>query len=187
MLTNKLPQKLKDLGSFTIPLSIGNQYVGKALCDLGASVNLMPMSVFKKLGIGEVRPTTITLQLAYRSFVNSEGTIEDVLIKVDKFIFPVDFIVFDCKDDKDVRIIFGRPFLVTGRTMIDVQKGELTMRVNDQQITFNVFKALKCVDDIEKCHAVNLLDSFVEVEFEKDTMIKSIVNQIQLILMMKSH
>ncbi|XP_016755136.1 uncharacterized protein [Gossypium hirsutum] len=150
LLTNKLPPKLKDPGSFTIPLSIGNQYAGKALCDLGTSINLMPMSVFKKLGIGEVRPTTVTLQLAYRSYAHPKGTIEDVLIRVDKFIFLVDFIVFDYKDDKDVPIILVRPFLGTGRTMIDVQKGELTMRVNDQQIIFNVFKALKCADEIEE-------------------------------------
>ena len=74
---NKIPPKLKDLGSFTIPCAIGNNYFGKALCDLGASINLMPMSVFKKLGIGEARPTTVTLQLAYRSLAHPEGKIED--------------------------------------------------------------------------------------------------------------
>ncbi|KAL5564312.1 hypothetical protein UlMin_027476 [Ulmus minor] len=139
VLQNKLPPKLKDPGSFTIPCSIGNQYFGKALCDLGASINLMPMSIFKKLGIGEARPTTVSLQLADRSLAHLEGKIEDVLVKVDKFIFPVDFIVLDYEADLEVPIILGRPFLATGRTLIDVQKGELTMRVQDEQVTFNVF------------------------------------------------
>ena len=112
ILKNKLPPKLKDPGSFTIPCSIGNQYFGKALCDLGASINLMPMFIFKKLGIGEARPTTVTLQLADRSFAHPEGKIEDVLVKVDKFIFPTYFIVLDYKVDKEFSIILGRPFLV---------------------------------------------------------------------------
>ncbi|KAL5539934.1 hypothetical protein UlMin_042973 [Ulmus minor] len=114
VLKNKLPPKLQDPGSFTIPCSIGNQYFGKALCDLGASINLMPMSIFKKLGIGEARPTTISLQLADRSIAHLEGKIEDFLVKVDKFIFPVDFIVLDYDADLEVPIILGRPFLATG-------------------------------------------------------------------------
>ncbi|XP_024033486.1 uncharacterized protein LOC112095610 [Citrus clementina] len=132
MLQNKIPAKVKDLRSFTIQCSIGTRYAGRALCDLGASINLMTLSVFKQLEVGECRPTTVTLQLANRSHVYPEGKIEDVLVKVDKFIFPVDFIVLDFEADKEVPIILGRPFLATGKTLIDVQKGELTMRVNDQ-------------------------------------------------------
>ncbi|XP_016690775.1 uncharacterized protein [Gossypium hirsutum] len=101
ILKKKLPPKLKDLGSFTIPCLIGNYYVGKALCDLGASINLMPMSVFRKLGIGKARPTTVTLQLADRSYVHSEGKIEDVLVRLDKFIFPADFVILECEVDKE--------------------------------------------------------------------------------------
>ena len=85
LLQTKIPPKLKDTGSFTIPCSIGNTYCGRALCDLGASINLMPMSVFKQLGIGEARPTTVTLQLADHFFTHPEGKIEDVLIRVGKF------------------------------------------------------------------------------------------------------
>ncbi|KAL5561746.1 hypothetical protein UlMin_031493 [Ulmus minor] len=95
LLQTKIPPKLKDLGSVTIPCSIGNTYCGRALCDLGASINLMPMSVFKQLGIGNARPTIVTLQLADRSFAHPEGKIEDVLIRVDKFVFPADFIILD--------------------------------------------------------------------------------------------
>ncbi|KAH9651058.1 Endonuclease [Citrus sinensis] len=101
MLQSKIPTKLKDPGSFTIPYSIGIRYAGRALCDLGAGINLMPLSVFKQLGVGECRPTTVTLQLADRSHAYPEGKIEDVLVKVDKFIFSVDFIVFDFEADKE--------------------------------------------------------------------------------------
>ncbi|KAA3469703.1 Retrovirus-related Pol polyprotein from transposon opus [Gossypium australe] len=110
MLINKLPPKLKDLGSFTIPCSIENNYVGKPLCDI------------KKLGIGKARPTTVTLQLAGCSYAHLEGKIEDVLVRVDTFIFPTNFIILESEADKDVLIILGRPFLATGRTLTDVQK-----------------------------------------------------------------
>ena len=90
----------------------------------------MPLSIFKKLGIGAVTPTTITLQLADRSICYPHGKIEDVLVRVDKFVFPVDFIVMDFDGDKETPILLGRPFLATGRTLIDVEKGELTMRVS---------------------------------------------------------
>ena len=87
--------------------------------------------MFKQLGVGECRPTTVTLQLADISHVYPKGKIKDVLVKVDKFIFLVDFVVLDFEAGKEVPIILGRPFLATGKTLIDVQKGELTMRVND--------------------------------------------------------
>ncbi|XP_062103590.1 uncharacterized protein LOC133814675 [Humulus lupulus] len=119
-LQDKLPPKLKDPGSFTIPCTIGNIYCGMTLCNLGASVNLMPMSIFKQLGIGEVRHTTVTLQLADRSLAHPDGKIEDVLVRVDRFIFPTDFIVLDYEADREVHITLGRPFLATGRTLIDV-------------------------------------------------------------------
>ncbi|KAK4280234.1 hypothetical protein QN277_011881 [Acacia crassicarpa] len=140
MLTNRLPPKLKDFGSFTTPCAIGSQYSRKALCDLRASINLMSMSVFKRLAVGEARPTTVMLQLADCSIVLLEGKIEDVLVKVDKLIFPVDFIILDFEEDQEILILMGRPFMATGRTLIDVEKGELTMRVNDNHVTFSILK-----------------------------------------------
>ncbi|XP_073137635.1 uncharacterized protein [Henckelia pumila] len=96
-----------------------------ALCDLGASINLMSFSVFRKLGMGEPKPTRVFLQLADRSIKYPRGIIEDVLVKVDKFIFPVDFVVLDMEEDLDMPLILGRPFLATGKALIDVQKGKL--------------------------------------------------------------
>ena len=129
ILQKKLPPKLKDPGSFTIPCAIGDAVFEKALCDLGVSSNLMPMLIFKKLNLGEACLTTVTLQLANRSLTHPCSIIEDVLVKVDKFIFLADFIILDMEEDKEVPIILGRPFLAIGRALIDVQKGELRLRV----------------------------------------------------------
>ncbi|XP_070023381.1 uncharacterized protein LOC142175530 [Nicotiana tabacum] len=139
----KLPQKLKDPGSFTIQISIGKYAVGRALCDLGASINLMPLSVFRQLGLGEPRPTTVILQLADRSLAHLEGVIEDVLVQVGSFIFPADFVILDYKPDQEVPFILGHPFLATGRAIIDVCEGRMTMRVGDRVEVFNVYRALK--------------------------------------------
>ncbi|KAJ8747653.1 hypothetical protein K2173_012998 [Erythroxylum novogranatense] len=154
ILQKKLPPKLKDPGSFTIPCVIGTLIFGKALCDLGASINLMPISVFRKLGMGDViKPTSVRLQLADRSIIHPWGILEDVLVKVDKFIFPADFIVCDIEEDAEVPIILGRPFLATGRVLIDVEKGELTMRVNGEEVTFSIFSSMKFPN--EKCYAIS--------------------------------
>ena len=107
ILQNKLPPKLKDPGSFTIPCAVGNVVFERALCDLGASINLIPWSIFKKLKLGEARPTTVTLKLADQSLIHPRGIIEDVSVIVDKFIFPVDFIILDMQEDKEVPIILG--------------------------------------------------------------------------------
>ncbi|XP_062112795.1 uncharacterized protein LOC133823956 [Humulus lupulus] len=140
ILQRKLPQKLMDARSFTILCTIGNFECKHALCDLGASINLMPLPVFRRLGLGEAKPTTVTLQLADRSLAHPRGIIEDVLVKVDKFIFPVDFIVLDMEEDTNEPIILGRPFLATGMALIDVQKGELKFRVQKGELKFRVQK-----------------------------------------------
>ncbi|KAI3729642.1 hypothetical protein L6452_18303 [Arctium lappa] len=160
MLSSKIPPKLKYPGTFTIPCSIGGKEVGKALCDLGASINLMPLFVFNTLGIGEARPNTVSLLLADKSIAWPKGKIEDVLVQVNKFIFPVDFIILDFEADKDIPIILGRSFLATGRTLIDVQKGELTMRVQDQQVTFNVLDFLRYPEEMEECSTLSLIESW---------------------------
>ncbi|KAL8104388.1 hypothetical protein AgCh_028553 [Apium graveolens] len=120
VLQQKLPLKLKDPGSFTFPCTIGNLSFDKCICDLGASINLMPLSIFKKLGLPNPKPTYMSLQLVDRSITYLRGIVEDVLVKVDKLIFPADFVILDFEEDKKIPIILGRPFLATGRTLIDV-------------------------------------------------------------------
>ncbi|XP_031268653.1 uncharacterized protein LOC116127129 [Pistacia vera] len=120
ILQKKLPPKLKDPRSFTIHCVIRDITFDKVLCDLGVSINLLPFSVFKKLGIREVNPTTISLQFVDRSIKHPRGIIEDVLVKVDKFIFLADFFVLDMEEDKEIPLVLGRPFLAAGRALIDV-------------------------------------------------------------------
>ena len=134
---------MQDLDSFTIPCTIGNSDMGKALCDSRASINLVPLSVVKRLSLGELIPTAMTLQMADRTLAQLEGILEDVLIKVGKFIFPVDFVVIDIEEDKQVPLLLGRPFLAIGAALIDVKNGELTLRVGDEAVHFNLNHSLK--------------------------------------------
>ena len=115
----------------------------KALCDSGANINLMPLSVAKRLSFGKLTPTAMTLQMVDITLAHPEGILEDVLIKVGKFVFPVDFVVIDIKKDKQVPLMLGRPFLAIGATLIDVKKGELTLRVGDEAVHFNLNHSLK--------------------------------------------
>src|SRR4051812_29800748 len=106
----KIPVKKKDRGSVTIPCTIGDRSFKKALIDLGASVSLMPLSIYKRLGIGNVQDTRMTLQFADHSVKRPYGIVEDVLVKIDKFVFPVDFVILEMPEDEEIPIILGRPF-----------------------------------------------------------------------------
>ncbi|KAL0413474.1 UNVERIFIED_CONTAM: hypothetical protein Sradi_1549100 [Sesamum radiatum] len=170
ILQNKLPPKLKDPGSFSIPCTIGNIDFDKVLCDLGASVNLMPYCIFDKLGIHELTPSIITLQLADRSIKYPRGIVEHVFVKVEKFIIPVDFIVLDMEEDKNMPLILGRPFLATSRALIDVQKGQLILIVNDEHVVFNVFKPMKYLH--KKEHDIFAIDSINTVGTDNVHLVK---------------
>ena len=146
VIKKNLPENMKDPGSFTIPCVIGEFEFQKAHCDSGASINLMPLSVAKKLSLGELTPITITLQMADRTMAKPEGVIEDVLVKVGKFIFPVDFIILDMEEDSQVPLLLGRPFLAIGDALIDMQKGVLTLRVGEEAVDFNLPQSLKNLD-----------------------------------------
>ncbi|XP_061371713.1 uncharacterized protein LOC133314281 [Gastrolobium bilobum] len=143
IIQKKLSPKLKDLGSFSIPIAIGNIEVGKALCDLGASINLMPLSMCRALGIKELKPTTVSLQLADRSIRRPDGVIEDVLVKIEKFIFPANFVILNMEEDVEIPLLLGRPFLATARAMINMEQGKLMLRMNEETITIDVFESMK--------------------------------------------
>ena len=110
---NSLLEKMQDPSSFTIPCEIGHADMRKTLCDSRASINLVPLSVAKRLSLGELTHIAMTLQMAYKTLAHPEGILEYVLIKVGKFIFPVDFVVIDIEEDKQVPLLLGRPFLAT--------------------------------------------------------------------------
>ena len=123
VLSQSMPVKYKDPGCPTISCTIGDKKINKCLLDLGASVNLLPYSVYQQLGLGELKPTKVTLQLADRSVKKPIGEIEDVLIRVGEFIFPVDFIVLETQPvnnlTSQIPLILGRPFLATSNALIN--------------------------------------------------------------------
>ena len=146
VIQQRLQAKMKDPGSFTIPCSIRKYEFKKALCKSGASINLMHLSVVQRPSFRELTPIAITLQMANRSMAQPEGVLEDVLFKVGKFIFPVDFVIMKMEEDTQVPLLLGRPFLATGAALIDVQKGELTLRVGNEVLHFNLNRSLEHPD-----------------------------------------
>ncbi|XP_061341291.1 uncharacterized protein LOC133287653 [Gastrolobium bilobum] len=138
IIQRKIPPKLKDPGSFSILCTISKTTIEKVLCDLSASINAIPLSLMKKLGINEVKPTRMNLQLADRSTKQAHGIVEDVLVRVDKFLIPIDFVILDIGKDASFPIIFGRLFLATLGALMDVPKGELILHVDGERATFKV-------------------------------------------------
>ncbi|XP_009797176.1 uncharacterized protein [Nicotiana sylvestris] len=118
--------KFEDPGAFRIPCTIENAEFAKALCDLGVSINFIPYSVLKTLGFGQPRPISMILQMAEHTMKRSLGVIEDVLVRVDKFILPMDFVIVHCENNYEMTIILGRTFLATGKALCDVEGGEHT-------------------------------------------------------------
>ena len=154
----KIPVKKKDRGSVTIPCTIGDRSFKKALIDLGASVSLMPLSIYKRLGIGNVQDTRMTLQFADHSVKRPYGIVEDVLVKIDKFVFPVDFVILEMPEDEEIPIILGRPFLETGRCLIDIEEGTMTLKVYDEELKIDVRNTMKYKDDIATSQHIEVID-----------------------------
>ncbi|XP_021719425.1 uncharacterized protein LOC110687113 [Chenopodium quinoa] len=165
LLYDNLPPKLHDPGSFTIPCTINEKFFDRVLCDLGASVNLMPYSLYESLGLQGLRPSPISLQLADRTSRLPKGVVEDVLVKVGELVFPVDFVVMDMKEDHKIPIIFGRPFLATSQALIDVPKGQVTIRAQDKQVMFKLFDEHNSIFDGGTCLRIDatkpLVDKYV--------------------------
>jgi len=139
----KLPPKLRDPGSFAIPYVIGSETIDKAMCDLGASVSLLPLSLFKRIGIGELKPTEITLKLFNRSTIQLVAFVEDILVKIEWIYILADFVVVDIPEDHDVPIILGRPFLATAGAIVDVKNGRIVFQVSDEMVGFELENVMK--------------------------------------------
>ncbi|GJV00971.1 putative reverse transcriptase domain-containing protein, partial [Tanacetum coccineum] len=135
-----IPQKEKDLGSFTLPCLINNVCFDNALIDLGASISVMPFLTYLNLGLGELAHTKLTVELADRKVKYPKGIAENVLVRIGRFTFPVDFIILDMPEDIKVPLILGRPFLSTARDKIDVYKRKITLRVGEEKIFFKSVK-----------------------------------------------
>ena len=122
---------------------IGKETVDKALCDLGASVSLLPLSLFNRMGIGELKPTEMILKLADRSTIPLAGYIEDIPVKIEGIYIPTDFVVVDIEEDHDVPIILGRPFLAIAGAIIDVQSDRIVFQASDAMIGFELENVMK--------------------------------------------
>nr|GEW98071.1 reverse transcriptase domain-containing protein [Tanacetum cinerariifolium] len=177
MLLKKLPEKLGDPGKFLIPCDFPGMDVCHALADLDASINLMPLSIWKKLSLPELTPTRMTLELADRSITRPKGVFEDVFVKVEKFHFPTDFVVVDFEVDPRVPLILGRSFLRTSRALINVHGEEITLRVNDEAVTFNLNQTTRyssmmiCRPWVSPIHCIPKKGGITVVENENNELI----------------
>ncbi|CAM8895856.1 unnamed protein product [Rhodiola kirilowii] len=161
----KVPPKCGDLGTYTIPCTIGNIRIENCMLDLGASIIVLPYSIYSCLRIGPLEPAGLTIQLADRSCKQPEGKIEDVLVQVGELVFPADFYVLkmeNCSPTDHAPIILGRPFLKTSKMKIDCDTGTLTMEVEDEMISFDIFRAMKHPIEYEAVHALDTLDDLVQ-------------------------
>ncbi|XP_052621827.1 uncharacterized protein LOC128127385 [Lactuca sativa] len=167
---NKLPKKKGDPGSLTLHCQFGNLTIIHALADSGACVNLMPYSFFKKLDLPEPRPIRMAIHLANKTVTFPRGICEDILVKVDKFVFPADFIILDMEADPQVPIILGRPFLNTASAIVDMRDSKLTLQVGEDSVTFGVDQAMKYSrNSDEKTFSIDMLDELLEEGIIEDS------------------
>nr|GEY11603.1 reverse transcriptase domain-containing protein [Tanacetum cinerariifolium] len=159
VILKKLPEKLRDPGKFLILYGF-SELKCKALTDLVASINLMPLSVWKKLGLPELIPTCMTLELANRAICTPNGIARDVFVLVGKFTFPADFIIVDYESDPRVPLILGRPFLRTARALIDVHSKEMILRDDDERLTLNMKHNTASYSNHPQRESVNLINIF---------------------------
>jgi hypothetical protein len=160
----KLPQKMNDPGSFCIPCTVG-QKMFNALCDLGSSVSVLPLSVCEALSLGELQPTGMTLQLADRTFRRPAGMLYDIPIAVDKFAYPVDFVVLAMEDNSEA-VIVGRPFLATAGAIIDVRGANLKRKLGEEEVIFDMKYPIHIPQNSEHCFSIDVIRQCVEDECE---------------------
>ncbi|KAM2154918.1 hypothetical protein ACFX1Q_046672 [Malus domestica] len=170
VLQRKLPPKCKDPGSFTTPCIIGNTRFEQCMLDLGASINVMPYSIYASMNLGELKQDGVIIQLADRSNAYPKGVLEDVLVQVNHLIFPADFYVLEMEDSShapSLPILLGRPFMKTARTKIDVFKGTLTMEFDGDIINFNLSETIKYPIEDHSCFAIDIVDSLAQVHLDQ--------------------
>ncbi|GKA26230.1 retrovirus-related pol polyprotein from transposon TNT 1-94, partial [Tanacetum coccineum] len=169
---DSLPQKEKVLESFTLPCYINNVCFEIALADLEASVNVMPLSTYLNLGLGKLAHTKLTVELGDRTVKHPKGIVENVLVGIGKFVFPIDFIILDMPEDVKVPLILRRPFLSTAHAKIDVFKRNITLRVWDEKI---IFKSVKHASSLIKRVYMLCLRELIELDLEARLMEHTLV------------
>ncbi|GJW95197.1 reverse transcriptase domain-containing protein [Tanacetum coccineum] len=168
IIMNKVPEKLKDPGKFLIPCALQELDRTSALADFGASINLLPHSIYKKLGLEALTPTRMTLKLASRSITHPMGITDDVVARVDGFTFLADFVVVNFEPDPRVPIILGRPFLRTAKALIDLYEETLTLRVGKEELVYYADKSEKNKDK-HFVHAISVIDFSKDDPFSGST------------------
>ncbi|GJY50133.1 DNA-directed DNA polymerase [Tanacetum coccineum] len=159
VLLNKIPPMEKDPGNFTIPCVIGKFEIDKALANLGASISLMSYSMFDRLNLGELKPTLMCIKLANKSTQYPQAITENVIVKIDKFIFLFDFVVLDMEEDHKISIILRRPFLATAHAMLDVFNKKISFKVGNETITFDIEKSMKVsTPEDDTCLSIDMVD-----------------------------
>ncbi|XP_021621487.1 uncharacterized protein LOC110621518 [Manihot esculenta] len=164
-----MPTKCKDQGMFAIPIKIGKVGVKKAMCDLGASIKVISLSIYQSLNVGSLKETGVVIQLANRSIIYPEGVLEDVLVQVGNLVFPVNFYMVYMDDDRSFNtsdLLLGRPFLTIARTKIDVFDGMLTIEFDGKIIKFNVYDSMKYLNDFSNVCGVDIIEPLVQQVFE---------------------
>nr|GEY77468.1 reverse transcriptase domain-containing protein [Tanacetum cinerariifolium] len=159
VILKKLPEKLGDPGKFLISCGF-SELKCKSLADLGASINLMPLSVWKKLGLPDLIPTRMTLKLANRAICTPDEIARDVFVPVGKFTFPADFVVVDYESNPRVPLILGRPFLITARALIDVYDEEMILCDGDESLTLNMKHDTASYSNHPHRESVNFINTF---------------------------
>ncbi|XP_070669006.1 uncharacterized protein [Malus domestica] len=165
VLQRKLPPKCKDPGSFTIPCVIGNTKFEHAMLNLGASINVMPYSIYASMNLGELKNDGVIIQLADRSNAYPKGVLEDVLVQVNDLVFPVDFSMLEMEDSAHstpLPILLGRPFMKTAHTKIDVFKWTLTMEFDGEIIDFNISETIRYPKDDHSCFSIDVFDALAQ-------------------------
>ncbi|GJY62236.1 zinc knuckle CX2CX4HX4C containing protein [Tanacetum coccineum] len=138
LLQNHLPPKEQDPGSFILPCSIGKLDFKNALADLGASISIMPFSMYKRLGIGTLKPINMLIEMADNTKCVPKGIVENLLIKIDKFIFSVDFVILDMVEDIRMPIILGRPLLATAHAQVNIFRKTISLEVGSEKVIFKM-------------------------------------------------
>ncbi|CAM8878117.1 unnamed protein product [Rhodiola kirilowii] len=168
---SRMPRKMQDQGSFSIPISIGKIEIDRALCDLGASISLIPYSLYEKIDMGELHPTTISLKLADRSSRVPNGVLRDVPIKVGKFFIPVDFYVLDMDSEQETPVILGRPFLNTVEAVIKCGEGSIELKIGNEKLKFFLKNAMKAPTSSFECNMLDIsCEPFGLTSFESEVM-----------------
>jgi hypothetical protein len=152
-----------------IPCTIGNMRFEKVMTDLGASINVMPYSIYASLKLGPLNKTSVVIQLADRSIAYPKGVVEDVLVQINDLVFPANFCVLDMENgDQTTPILLGRPFLKTSKTKVDVHSGTLTMEFDGEIVKFNIYDAMKYPGDDNSVYSIDVIDSLAQEVFELD-------------------